>query len=332
MRREMRCLLLIVDIVLCILFSVYGLGNYTVIYKNKVLGEDEKIYLPPGKGAHRVIDAFPFNGEPMAHLRANYLEDVVDLVLIVDAWHTFSGFLKPSLSVDTEARWFHHLDEQGKLLKVIINVFPCDIGKTEIVADTVDPSEHSFAWQRERFQRNIIGEIMMKHWPENETYVLLSMDADELPRKESVKEYVSSYSDLNEGNSLGMMFFYYSFKWIKRDNWDKAIVVNDQFIKKYTATGLNDLRANVSRLTRIRPDQGWHCSYCLSAPKILSKTKSFSHASMFDPNKVNLNWVTRCVNEGIDILNRTAGDVLNLYDGRRGLPTCRKCNHVFHTF
>lgn len=312
--------------------SAFSVGNYSLHYKGRVLNEHDRLNLPsPIHGKHYVIDGFPFNGEPMGHVRLHYLEDVVDLVVVVDAQYTHTGFKKPSMAIDTEAQWFQYHDDLGKVLKIIIHKFPVDMNSTEVVPDTVDGERSSKAWSRENYQRNIISEVLLKHLPEESTYVLLSMDCDEIPRKESIPQFVANYSQLHEGVKLYMMFFYYSFKWIKGGPWDKAIVVSDQFVRKYPETGLNTFRTKLITTVNNSWDQGWHCSYCFSPTKILNKMKSVAESFVFGPDKVTLNWVTHCVNEGIDILGRGGGDVMTVYDGKRGLPACKKC-HVYHSY
>lgn len=312
-------------------FALFA-GNVTLLYKGKILSDKDRLVLPNAiHGKHFVIDAFPFNGEPMGHLRLHYLEEVVDLVVVVDAWYTHTGYLKPGLAVENDAQWFQSHDEQGKLLTIIINKFPVDMNSSVVVPDTVDGERSSKAWSRENYQRNIIGEVLLKHMPEDATYVLLSMDCDEIPRKESIPEFIANYSQLHEGVKLYMMFFYYSFKWIKGGPWDKAIVVSDQFVRKYPETGLNLFRTKLITTVNNSLDHGWHCSYCFSPTKILNKMKSVAEAFVFGPDKVTLSWVTHCVNEGIDILGRGGGDVMTVYDGKRGLPACKKC-HVYHSY
>lgn len=314
----------------CVIDS-FPVGNYTVFYKGAILGENDRLNLTkPIHGTHYAIDAFPFNGEPMGHVRLHYLEEVVDLVVAIDAHYTHTGFKKPNMTIATLAPWFQAHDDHGKLLKIIIHKFPADMDTAEVVPNTADTNQNSKAWSRENYQRNVVAEILIRHMPVNSTYILVSSDCDEIPRKESISQYVTNYAQLHEGAKLRMMFFYYSFKWIKEDPWDKAIVVTDQFVHHYPES-LTAYRLKSSNAMRVLDDQGWHCSYCFSPAKILTKMKSIADAYVFSADKITLNWVTHCVNEGVDILDRGGGEVLTVYDGKRGLPACKKC-HVYHTY
>jgi hypothetical protein len=162
----------------------------------------------------------------------------------------------------------------------------------------------------------------------------MSCDADEIPKRGVVSQFKDNYDDLGTtGAFLDMVYFYYNFRWVKNSKWQRAMVLNDRLLRKSRADGvtLHELRM-IGEFTIIK-NAGWHCSYCMSAEKILHKylhsinTTSPSTAiplSLIGTGSSNTasQWITHCVDKGIDLfLRKESHEQLSLYDGRLGYPT-----------
>lgn len=266
---------------------------------------------------HKVVDVIPFDGEPMGHLRLKYLSDVVDLFVIVEAHYTHTGKFKSELAMNTYKHWFTDLEAEGKILKVVIDKFPFDTNAT------LAKNPLHWTWKRENYQRDMIATVLLNHF-KNQTFIMISCDCDEIPRKEFVRKLPSIYNKLSMGVRLEMMFFYYSFKWIRKQPWVGSVVLNDQCLRNeidYSMT-LSKMRYN-ENLRRIS-DAGWHCSYCMAPERIIAKMSSIAEHYLFNENVSTIEWVQNCINNGIDVLNRTGTEnEMAVYDGQKGLPLCK---------
>ena len=200
---------------------------------------------------HKVVDVIPFDGEPMGHLRLKYLSDVVDLFVIVEAHYTHTGKFKSQLAMNTYKHWFTDLEAEGKILKVVIDKFPFDTNAT------LAKNPLHWTWKRENYQRDMIATVLLNHF-KNQTFIMISCDCDEIPRKEFVRKLPSIYNKLSLGVRLEMMFFYYSFKWIRKQPWVGSVVLNDQCLRNeidYSMT-LSKMRYN-ENLRRISDEENY---------------------------------------------------------------------------
>lgn len=238
------------------------------------------------------------------------------------ASYTHSGIKKNNLALNDHNHMhtevLNSLEKKGKLIKLIIDRFPFDDNTTLARQDT------ELFFQREIYQRDIVAEFLLDRFS-NQSFILIACDADEIPRRDVVASLPSLYNNLSQGIHFEMMFFYYTFKWQRSENWKKGFAVNDLFLRNKIFS-LSVYRTLKEEQFKILPNAGWHCSYCMPPKKVLAKIKSFTHASEFPEEMKTMDWVNHCIKHGVDILNRTyAWDQLTLYDGSNGLPTCKQC-------
>lgn len=284
--------------------------------------------------AVKVIDLIQFNGDILVNLRFIYLFDVVDKFVVVEGAYGYNGVRKEALFMDIHADWFEKLSKSNKLLKFVVTDFPP-------MNHTPHHSQHSMnsqnyetiaAYKRESFQRDYAVSKILEFY-QNESFMLISCDADEIPRREVLlqlksKEYYEEYSS---GAYLDMGYFYYNFRWIKNSKWQRAIAIGDSLLRKTVKENitLHELRM-LGQFTVIM-NAGWHCSYCTSAEKIRHKlTHSVAHMESNSlshhhspPHMIanNLTWINHCIDEGIDLFERKEShEILKPYDGRLGYP------------
>jgi Glycosyltransferase family 17 len=111
-----------------------------------------------------IVDLIMFNGEEMAHLRMLYLEDAVDLFVLVESKQTFSGIMKKNYYLDTKSSMFQHLPAK-KILQIRIEYFPSQLRQQNIT------------WEREMYQRDYaVSQILnqMQH----KKFIMLGCDSD----------------------------------------------------------------------------------------------------------------------------------------------------------
>ena len=275
----------------------------------------------------KIIDFFPFNGEPMAFFRLGYLMDVVDYFIIVESNSTHSGKPKSFLYVDKYARVLQSLNSTGKILVHKIS-FPSVMNRT---------TERKHSWEREKYQRNVGKDIVLKLMGTSHPFIMIVSDAYELPREEFV-ESLSRESDNGSGSfdtrsmNFVVKLFKYSFKWThpRAYLWNQGYVINDLGIKRLKPFTLSDLRTNTVHVKLI-PDRsywwkaGWHVSWCLKTSDVIRKLKSCAHVEFQLERLYNKNWIEKCMNNGIDILtNKT----LIPYKYEYGYPSCDRCKSL----
>lgn len=245
----------------------------------------------------RIIDCFPYNGDVIALFRLEYLWDVVDEFIIVEARHTHTGEKKAALFLDEYAAQFEPFRQ--KITKLIIDQFPeptaVELALIENPKHKTDPR----AWYREKYQRNFASTYLRQNGGAA-PWIVLACDADEIPRREIIKVLRENYNALSESCRLEMAFFYYSSAWIKRDKWYHAFAVNDQGAQRWL---LDDIRINTAATKFIR-DAGWHFSYFMSEHDIQRKIKSFAHTEFNSEAIKNLEWITHCKTTGFDLYRR----------------------------
>ena len=303
-----------------------------------------------------IIDLIPFNGEPITKLRLNYLEQAVDLFILVEAAYTFTGIKKSFFYLDKYKHWYDFLIKMNKVLIVKIDSFPTHINQRDRIefnkvidglTNVITP-EKEMIWYREYYQRQYGLEVIARyfhhhhhhegdqqhhHDHNDHKYILISSDADEIPKVEIVQKLRLIYKSLSDRpRSLEMLLFTYSFKWLKvHQLWYKAFVVNNKYIQS------NKDNNNIINLSAIRNDiqlktiknAGWHCSNFMDAQELYRKMISFSHAKdkMMTSKIVNITWIQYAIKYGYDLYGRNdEWERSIIYNGKHGYPICPTCH------
>jgi hypothetical protein len=72
----------------------------------------------------KVVDLIQFNGDILADLRLKYLDEMVDLFVIVEGTYTFNGVRKEKLYMNIHEDWFKEVEEKNKVLKIVFDEKP----------------------------------------------------------------------------------------------------------------------------------------------------------------------------------------------------------------
>jgi hypothetical protein len=248
----------------------------------------------------KIVDFFPFNGEPMAFLRLGYLMKVVDYFFIIESNVTHSGKPKSVIYLNKYADVINNLNATGK-----IRTHRCTF-----------PPQLQESWSLERYQRNI-GKELILDFMGNTPFVLIVSDADELVRKEFVMDLKTTYNYTMKPRHFILKIMKYSFKWHQPHFWDQGYVINDYGLRQSTQT-LSEIRMDIVHHAEIKKESywwnaGWHCTFCFKITDIIRKLRSFAHTE-YSYLQVERSWIIDRVNEGKDILNRT-DEPYRLYDG-----------------
>jgi beta-1,4-mannosyl-glycoprotein beta-1,4-N-acetylglucosaminyltransferase len=270
----------------------------------------------------KIIDCFPYNGETIALFRLQYLWDVVDEFVIVEAGETHSGRKKDGLFLDRNAAQLAPF--RAKITPLVIERFPTP---TEAeLAQLTNPKRNTepSAWFREKYQRNFATEYLRSRGAGN-PWIVMGCDADEIPRRELVSTFPTIYDSLSAGYRLQMSIFYYSSRWTKRDKWYHAFAANDRAVAQETLDGL-----------RVGPfikkavaNAGWHLSYFMNDEEIQRKVQSFAHTELDSAESRNLEWIKQCMRTGKDLYKPGPEEDCLPYDGE-DLPEGLRAFEALH--
>lgn len=266
----------------------------------------------------KIVVTFPYNGEPVVELYLEYLGDIVDEFVIVEARHTFSGIKKPELYIEQfKAVFDEHVakkakinDGKGKVKLLVIDEFP------EMPHDWPERKGQAYmtpesypSWFRENYQRDY-AMTYIKEAYKDQRFILIGVDADEIPRKEFVKELAKNYYAFNNPVFMQLNMFYYNFHWIKKYHWYHPYIVNEIGAHKYT---LSDMRTRMAK-TQFLPDAGWHASYFLTKKDLIRKIEGFAHRECDISHRKTNAFLDECLYQGRDISERGTGEDLIPYD------------------
>jgi hypothetical protein len=216
------------------------------------LGSDYQCLFEEAR-AKVIIDAFIFYNEiDLLHMRLEELYPVVDKFILVQAHHTFRGVPKEKSFRRDDPQWAPYIDK--------------------IYDITVGLSGGKDAWERERYQRNMISmelHLNARYAPND---IVMISDVDEIPRRETVEWFGKYPSYLPV--QFEMPMYYYALN-VRQKSW----------------TGLKMLQVrHVTTAEEVRhsqfetiPDAGWHFSYLGDDEFISNKLRSFSHAELDTP-------------------------------------------------
>jgi beta-1,4-mannosyl-glycoprotein beta-1,4-N-acetylglucosaminyltransferase len=246
----------------------------------------------------KVIDTFPYNGEPILELRLQLLYDVVDEFVLVEARETHSGIRKEELYVDKHAAVI--APYKHKVTMIIIDSFAqapaaWKMQHAQVEYITAGGLEN---WYREQTQRDA-STAYIREQCKHQKCIVLACDVDELVRPETVASLKLVYHDLSEPVKLSMQHFSYNFQWKLSEPWSAAFVINDVGLQ--TAT-LNNGRSLVG--IPYFPDTGWHASHFFNTAGLVRKLQSFAHQELNTDRYTNEAHVRRSIRTGTDLSNR----------------------------
>ena len=109
--------------------------------------------------------------------------------------------------------------------------------------------------------------------------------------------------------------YYYNWDWLSDMSWRLPFYTTDRVVALAAAdagafTSLSAYRflgiGSVDRTVGLLgvADAGWHLTYFMSIQDMVKKLKGFAHVHDFAAEQKSEAWVSRCLREGRDILDR----------------------------
>jgi hypothetical protein len=205
----------------------------------------------------KIIDAFTFFNElDILELRLRELYDVVDVFLIVESTHTHAGNPKISYYLENKDRYAFAAD---KIRHVIVD----------------PPPNPRHAWDRERYQRDIIREYLEGYSADD---LVCISDVDEIIDPRAI-ECLASYGQAPPYTVFFHMdFYYYTEEYLNTtEAWMKSFACSVE--KARTMPSLSTVRNSLQGT--VYPEKaGWHFSYFGNAGAIKTKLQEFAHQEL----------------------------------------------------
>ena len=248
-----------------------------------------------------VVDVFPYNGEPIVERRLRYLAPVVDVFVVVEARHTFSGIRKPELYTRTHKHVFEPYADKVEFM--IIDEFPPVCPEWASFARACRPWVQGNVddWWRESFQRDAVTVVLKgMHSPERPLLALVC-DSDEIPSQEAIATLVEEYDVVaaRPAVHLAMAFHYYGWEWTKPEPWARAFAIAGA---RLDGTSFDEERNVVP--VALLPGAGWHCSYFMPASEVARKIRSFSHREFCTDAILDPCNIAGALAGGVDVMGR----------------------------
>ncbi len=201
-----------------------------------------------------IIDCFPFFNElDLLEIRLNELKDVVDVFVLCEATHTFSG--KP------KRLYYNAAKDRFSDFNIIHRIY------------NNPPQEGETAWDRERDQRNALLDYLPSG---NDSDILLLSDVDEVP-KSSLIRHLSKLDAYRDGLLFGihMNTYVFCFNYLASSmDWIGTKFINRAMFNERCESfqNMRDLPSDVHIY-----NGGWHFTYFGDAHAVQQKLQSYAH-------------------------------------------------------
>lgn len=222
----------------------------------------------------KVIDSFIFFNEvELLKLRLHYLNDVVDHFIISESNYTHSGNPKPYYLDDVLLELPE--DIRNKIIRL---KYEPDITRFNFDRNIQWCDLENDYWKLERAQRNLITDNLSQF---SSTDMIMVSDLDEIPSKETVKEYENVISENGEmlRNFCAVVkckLFYYNFHTFQHNDWNGTVIST---VDNVIQVGCDYLRYHRNEFYSIE-NGGFHFSTFGDVNRIRTKIQSFAHQEL----------------------------------------------------
>jgi beta-1,4-mannosyl-glycoprotein beta-1,4-N-acetylglucosaminyltransferase len=246
-----------------------------------------------------IYDCFAFFNElDVLDIRLNELNDIVDRFVLVESNTTYSGRPK-EYNFENNKHLFEKFLPKIEYIKIDS---PCKIG-INMSSSNFDDFNRD-AWVNENDQRN---SCMFGLSEAKDNDIIMISDLDEIPNKHCLPKVFNELD--NEPIVLVQEFIYYYLNCgiifegtNKIAPWYGTVVIKWQDLMN---TLPQILRNTIHSLKRFESEHaGWHYSFMGGPDKIKQKIESFAHVEYNSENFLNIEKITKAINNGIDVLDR----------------------------
>jgi hypothetical protein len=259
----------------------------------------------------KIYDCFTYNGEQdLLQIRLHELGDAIDFFIICEASTTFTNKQHEikELELPAELEIYRHKIRHIKVLDMPMNIDP---------------------WINESFLRNSIKRGLEDA---NENDIIIIGDADEILRRDTIKNISFSFQDLILGFKLNLYYFYFDYRCVNGPEAECIWNIGSHY-KTIQDVDLHKLRYETRagiRETNSIADAGWHFSYFLDHAETIKKIENFSHQEYNNKDFIESINIRSIVTHKKDLYSRNEFIWDIIID--KSLPLCVSLNKKFHKF
>ena len=241
-----------------------------------------------------LVDSFIFfNERELVNLRINYLNELIDCFVVVEANITHQGKKK---------EW-----NFPNILKSDLKEFSNKIQYHQLKIDMREANKgdgwiHQYekggvSWKIENMQRNYIRNAC-QNFASNDTIII--SDCDEIPALDKVSFIKSCDFKIIAPIALEQFLFHLDCKYLNMERWIGSIATTKEIIDKYVPQQQRMLREKISHFTR----GGWSFSSFGGHDKVKEKFEAFAHEEYNKENYKNEKHIKKCIETGEDLFGR----------------------------
>ena len=241
-----------------------------------------------------LIDSFPFFNEyELVELRIRYLEEIIDVFVIVEAnithqgrkkdWN-FPNILKNNLKEFSNKIQYHQ-----------INIDPEKIKNEE--SWIIDNVKGDDAHRIDNFQRNYIKTACQKF---SDKDILIISDVDEIPSKDKLKFIKSCDFEKIAPVVFEQYLFHIDCNFLRLESWLGSIATTMQLNNTYSPHRHRRDRNKISHFN----DAGWSFSSFGGPSKIKEKFEAFAHKEYNNEKFKSVDHILNCQKTGKDLFHR----------------------------
>lgn len=272
----------------------------------------------------KIIDTFLFFQElDLAEIRMEYLNDLVDHFVIVEAAQTFSGKPKP-FNFEANKNRFARFSDKITYIKIEgqYNNHTAVVAYLGSKADNTSSKIRSFleghnhyskdalSWVLESFHRECIHYALSQIAQDND--VIMLSDLDEIPSRKRLSEL--KMAPPHHFVSMRQHEFCYFLNFFKDSDWIGPIAAPYSLFKDRSLNELRRAATNALPPFSAPPleDGGWHFTSIGDIETIRKKIESWAHQEL--NTGYTMSELEKNIRSGQDIFNRRTGTLLTQVD------------------
>ena len=241
-----------------------------------------------------LIDSFLFfNESELAELRIEYLNDVVDFFVVVEADITHQGKKKDWNFQNLLEKKLNKYSKKIKYHKLNIDIEKIKNEESWII----DNIKGDDAWRIENFQRNYIKSACKTFSDED---ILIISDVDEIPSKEKIKFIKTTDFKKIAPVALEQNLFHIDCNFLRLESWRGSIVTTMKICNSFSPHAFRRARNRISHFS----DGGWSFSSFGGPKKIQEKLESIAHTEFNNNAFKNLDHIKKCQETGSDLFKK----------------------------
>jgi len=241
-----------------------------------------------------IVDSFLyFNEKELVELRIKYLNEIIDLFVVIEADVTHQGKVK---------KWNFEelLKNELKNYKNKINYQKVKIDLDKAKKDEgwiFENVKGGLSWKIENMQRNYI-ETICKEFSSKD--IILISDVDEIPSKNKIQFLQTSNFEKIAPVGFEQFLFHLNCNYLNLEKWIGTVGTTKEIVEKFKPQKLRNNRYKMYNLKQA----GWSFSSFGGASKVAEKFEAFAHDEYNKTEFKSREHIKKCMDTGEDLFKR----------------------------